>query len=97
MGEENKVKDSHGSTPLAVESKKDERLAFLKVLASGITPYHALRITLNGHVHIGDFKMHGWKAAVPFYAFRCEKHGIVVNYPAGHMEKLLCPFCLDEE
>jgi hypothetical protein len=41
--------------------------------------------------------MHGWKAAVPFYAFRCEKHGIVVNYPAGHMEKLLCPFCLDEE
>jgi len=79
------------------ESLKDKRLNFLRELASSLSPQDVLQIERKGVIHVGDHKMAGWKRPLSFYAFRCDKHGLVANYPIGHMEKLLCPFCLEEE
>ncbi len=79
------------------ESLRDERLRFLRELASNLSADDALSIMRKGRIHLGDYKLPGWKNPLPFYAFICERHGIVVSYPIGHMEKLLCPQFLEEE
>jgi len=39
----------------------------------------------------------GWRGPLPLYAFRCEKHGIVQDYPHGYEGRLECPKCREEE
>jgi hypothetical protein len=39
---------------------------------------------------------HGWSERLPWYIFRCEKHGIVANYPQGYESRLDCPKCQEE-
>ena len=39
-------------------------------------------------------KMPGWSGFLPFYHFKCRKHGDQISYPQGHKEKLICPQCL---
>jgi len=39
-------------------------------------------------------KMPGWSGFLPFYHFKCHKHGDQISYPQGHKEKLICPQCL---
>jgi hypothetical protein len=46
--------------------------------------------------HIGDFMKEGWTTTVPFYAFKCKNHGIVVNYKQGLKKELRCPECEKE-
>jgi hypothetical protein len=41
--------------------------------------------------------MPDWKKALPFYAFRCEKHGVVENYLHGYGRYLGCPKCEEEK
>jgi hypothetical protein len=79
----------------SVEDHAVKRLAILKSLSSKISSYQILKLRLSGSVYIGDFMLPGWSGELPFYAFKCEEHGFVVNYPEGHEEILRCPFCRD--
>ena len=83
--------------PSLRDSLRVERLGFLRKLAADLTSIDIIEVRRRGEIFLGDHKMRGWKKALPFYAFNCEKHGIVVNYPLGHMESLLCPFCIEED
>ena len=53
-------------------------------------------LKILGYAYIGSRTYPGWNAAIPFYRFRCPKHGPVENYPQGYAEILRCPKC-DEE
>ena len=55
-----------------------------------------IKMLLNGYTYIGDEKPEGWKEPVPFYIFKCPKHGYVKTYSMGHDELLICPECLKE-
>ena len=56
-----------------------------------------LHIQLYGNLYLGHYQKPGYVAPAPFYAFRCCKHGIVVDRPYGYDERLDCPKCLDEK
>ena len=55
-----------------------------------------LKIQLKGHVYVGDKKEDGWKDELPYFAFKCPKHGIVYDYPHGYKQRLECPLCRKE-
>jgi hypothetical protein len=52
---------------------------------------------IYGCVYVGDETRPGWKRALPFFVFKCPKHGLVKNYLAGYDLWMLCPLCLEEE
>ena len=54
------------------------------------------RLRLNrGHVvFLGNRIKLGWVGEMPFYAFRCEKHGIFEDYSHGYGNLLKCPECV---
>jgi len=37
-----------------------------------------------------------WRGAVEFYVFKCDKHGIVADYPHREEQVLECPVCVKE-
>ena len=56
-----------------------------------------LKLKLSGNVYVGKQMKEGWKESLPFYAFKCPKHGIVKSYTKGYENKLECPNCIEEE
>jgi len=48
-------------------------------------------------VPLGKHSKPGWGGALPFYAFNCKLHGVVINYPQGYAKILRCPECDREE
>ena len=66
------------------------------ILDKRIKLLERIRIQLQGHVYIGEEKKEGWKESVPFYMFKCPKHGYVKNYVKGFEERLECPECMKE-
>ena len=46
---------------------------------------------------VGYSTREGWSGALPFYSFKCEKHGLVCDYPHGHYLRLSCPLCVRDE
>ena len=50
-------------------------------------------IRTRGYAYVGHQRRPGWRASIPFYAFKCPEHGIVVDYPHGHRSNLTCPRC----
>ena len=52
---------------------------------------------MSGHVYVGDRYKERWKEPIPHYAFKCPKHGIIVDYPHGYNQRLECPKCREEE
>ncbi len=58
--------------------------------------FERIAMRLFGSVYIGHRKRPGWRGQLPMYAFRCPRHGVVVNYPQGYDERLECPLCLRE-
>ncbi len=72
-----------------------QELNFMRSLTSYISAFHILKLNLRGRVHIGDYRLPNHEADIPFYAFRCKKHGLVTNYSVGHL-KPFCPFCMYE-
>jgi len=42
-------------------------------------------------------KMLGWSGFLPFYHFKCDKHGDQISYPQGYKKILRCPQCLAEK
>lgn len=58
-----------------------------------MNPLQRLELFLTGRAYIGHYKHPGWRHAIPFYAFKCPKHGLVEDYPHGYNERLDCPKC----
>ena len=52
-----------------------------------------MKLRFFGIVNVGDRMDEGWSSSLPFYAFRCKKHGLQIGYPVGHAKLLLCPEC----
>jgi len=48
-------------------------------------------LKLNGRVFVGNRVKPGWSGFLPFYAFKCEEHGLVEDYPYGYEGRLECP------
>jgi len=42
-------------------------------------------------------KMPGWSDFLPFYHFKCSKHGDQISYSQGYKKILWCPQCLAEK
>jgi hypothetical protein len=55
-----------------------------------------IKILIKGSTYIGHYKNDGWKGSLPFYRFKCNKHGIVENYAKGYSKRLVCPLCIKE-
>jgi len=53
-------------------------------------------LRLRGYVFLRYEKRPGWKAYLPIYLVKCEKHGYYEDYPHGHTGYFLCPKCLEE-
>lgn len=49
-----------------------------------------------GYVYVGTYQREGWNRPIEHYAFVCKKHGVVVDYPHGHRQRLDCPKCMKE-
>ena len=47
-------------------------------------------------VYLEHRKRFGWSKSLPFYAFKCPKHGVFEDYPHGHRKRIDCPKCLEE-
>ena len=62
----------------------------------GLSLWQRLKIRLGLAAYVGHRQMSGWRGPLPFYAFRCLKHGLVENYPSGYEQRLECPLCLAE-
>lgn len=58
--------------------------------------FQRLQISTFGHVAVGEKTRECWKGPLMFYAFKCDKHGIVENYPQGHAQVLRCPKCQEK-
>jgi len=52
-----------------------------------------LKLKISGRVYIEHQKRPRWNNPLPFYAFRCPEHGIVIDYPHGFNSRLDCPEC----
>ena len=61
-----------------------------------LTRFQQTMVDLGIKVYTGHRIRPGWKASLPFYAWRCPIHGTVENYPQGYEGKLACPHCLEE-
>ena len=61
-----------------------------------LTRYQRMMLARFKIVYLGDFSKPGWSGDLPFYAFRCKQHGLVVDYKHGHDERLSCPKCVAE-
>ena len=59
-----------------------------------LTGLQKLRLMIVGRVFVGMKKKPHWtKGKLPFYLFRCPKHGLVEDYPQGRYDQLRCPEC----
>ncbi|MFW6109469.1 MAG: hypothetical protein ACOC6N_03375 [archaeon] len=70
-----------------MSDKKDPRIRLIE----------RLKLQLNGYVYVEKRFKEGWKEPIPHYAFKCPKHGIIVDYPHGYNQRLECPKCREEE
>ena len=55
--------------------------------------FQRLELFLTGSAYVGHRTRPGWKGSLPFYVFRCPKHGLVEDYPHGYNGRLDCPMC----
>ena len=58
-----------------------------------LTPMQHKMAALGFKVPLGKHRKPEWKDDLPFYAFKCKHHGVVVNYPQGRPQTLRCPKC----
>jgi len=54
-----------------------------------------LLVRLGFSVYVGHRSKPGWTGELPFYAFRCNEHGVVIDYPHGFHGVLYCPLCME--
>ena len=63
-------------------------------LQNSLNIFEKLILRLTGALFIASFELEGWKGKIPFYLFKCEKHGYQIGYPNGHNAHLICFECL---
>lgn len=61
-----------------------------------LTFWQKLQLKLSGHTFLEYRKRPGWRGHLPFYVFKCEKHGLMIDYPHGFDERLDCIKCFEE-
>lgn len=66
-------------------------------IVSRLTITQQILFKIYGTIKIGQVRLSGWKEELPFYLFKCEKHGFQMTYPSGHSKELHCPVCLKRE
>ena len=59
--------------------------------------FKRLILHLFGQTYLEHRTRPGWSGSLPFYAFVCPFHGVVVDYPHGYSQRLECPKCMREE
>jgi hypothetical protein len=61
--------------------------------------WQRLVLKVRGYAYIGHETREGWRGSLPFYVFKCKKHGLVKDYFHGFPPEqyLLCPLCFEEE
>ena len=52
-----------------------------------------LELLLFGRASLGKHSLPGWTGELEFYLFRCEKHGVIIDYPHGIDGELRCSLC----
>ncbi len=62
-----------------------------------LTLIQKIKLKINGRVYLEHRTKHGWRGSLPFYAFRCPIHGIVIDYPHGVDDSLSCTKCWEEK
>lgn len=55
-----------------------------------------LLLAIGAPVFVRYVKPEGYRAYVPVYVARCQKHGLFVDKENGFERYLLCPKCFDE-
>ena len=54
-----------------------------------------IELKLFGHSRFANVSLNqSWRGALEFYVFKCDKHGVVANYPHREEQVLECPVCL---
>lgn len=56
-----------------------------------------IKMKINGRVYIEHRTRPGWKGSLPFYAFKCPAHGVVIDYTHGVDDYVACPKCFEEK
>ncbi len=62
-----------------------------------LTLFQKITLKLNGRVFTGNRTKPGWTGSLPFYAFKCDEHGLVEDYVHGYEGRLECPKCAKED
>jgi len=52
-----------------------------------------IRLKMFNRVYLGNHARSGWREELPFYAFECQEHRTVINYPQGYERRLAYPLC----
>ena len=63
---------------------------------SRMTLINRLKLQLQGHLNRGLKEHPETKTPLKYYAFKCDVHGIVEDYPHGHSKYLECPICREK-
>jgi hypothetical protein len=62
-----------------------------------LTLFQKIILKIDGRVFIENRAKPGWRGTLPFYAFKCDKHGLVEDYFHGYEGRLDCPKCAKED
>jgi len=62
-----------------------------------LTLIQKFKLKINGQVYIEHRTRPRWKGSLPFYAFKCPVHGIVIDYAHGVDDFLSCPKCWEDK
>ncbi len=54
-------------------------------------------ISLGFQVPVGKRRLPGWSGSFMFYAFKCHKHGVVIDRIYGYDDESCCQKCVDEK
>ena len=73
----------------------DEKI--ISGIISNLSSLQKIILRVRGSVFLEAFSLRGWTEKLPFYLFKCDKHGYQISYPTGHMMILYCPKCLHDE
>ena len=65
----------------------------LKIVSS-LNLIQLITLGISGSVLVDWVSFDGWKSKLPFYVFKCPKHGYQLSYPNGFNDVLICPKCL---
>jgi hypothetical protein len=97
MAPQAKLASTNYAPSCQVSKVSDQEVAGMIEPSLKLTLLQKFKIRLGRPVYLGRRSKPGWIGTLPYYAFRCRVHGIVVDYPAGQDETLSCYVCFREK